>query len=97
MVCQKCRHKNEAEDKFCSACGEKLHKQVVQTKVPIWVWLVLIISCMMIGGISYGFWDYFNEEKSVHNYKEVSSDAGQIEQTEKITFTNNRASNTLDY
>ena len=83
MVCQKCRHKSEAEAKFCSACGEKLSEQVVQTGVPIWMWIVLIVSCVAIGGVGYGFWDYFNAEKSEHNYNEVSSDAGQIEQTEQ--------------
>ena len=80
MVCQKCRHKNEDGAKFCSACGEKFNEQVVQTGVPIWMWIVLIVSCITIGGVGYGFWDYYNEEKNVHNYKEVSSDARHIEQ-----------------
>ena len=81
MVCQKCGHQNEANAKFCSACGEKLNEQVVQTGVPIWMWIVLIVSCITIGGVGYGFWDYYTDEKSERDYKEVSTDSQPIQQT----------------
>ena len=80
MVCQKCGHKMDRGSKFCSVCGEKMNEQVVVQKgIPAWMLIVLIVSCMAIGGVSYGFWDYFSEEKSKENYKEVSSDAEHIE------------------
>ena len=80
MVCQKCGHKMDRGSKFCSVCGEKMNEQVVVQKgIPAWMLIVLIVSCMAIGGVIYGFWDYFSEEKSKENNKEVSSNAEQIE------------------
>ncbi|MFF5995803.1 trypsin-like peptidase domain-containing protein [Lysinibacillus sp. KU-BSD001] len=81
MTCRKCSHQNEGSAKFCSACGEKLHEHVVQKGVPIWMWLVLIVSCITIGGVGYGFWDYYQETQSAPAYKEVSSDAHPVKQT----------------
>ena len=81
MVCQKCGHKMDEGAKFCSVCGEKLNEQVVVQKgIPAWMLIVLIVSCMTIGGVGYGFWDYFSEEESKENYKEVNSDAEQMGQ-----------------
>ena len=81
MKCQKCSHQNEGNAKFCSACGEKLSEHVVQTGVPIWMWIVLIVSCITIGGVGYGFWDYYTDEKSGRDYKEVGTDSQSIQQT----------------
>lgn len=81
MKCQKCSHQNEGNAKFCSACGEKLSEQAVQTGVPIWMWIVLIVSCITIGGVGYGFWDYYTDEKSERDYKEVSTDSQSMQQT----------------
>ena len=80
MFCQNCGHKNKETAKFCSSCGEKSSEQVVKTGVPVWIWIVLIISCLIIGGIGYGFWDYFSEEKSTQQSKEVDSNVEQMEQ-----------------
>lgn len=91
MVCQKCGRQHESNAKFCTACGEKLNHQIVQTGVPVWMWIVLIISCVTIGGVSYGFWDYYTEEKAVEKkegyneesqeeYNEVNLDGEQVEQ-----------------
>lgn len=84
MVCQKCRHENEAGAKFCSSCGEKFSEQVVQAGVPIWMWMVLIVSCITIGGVGYGFWDYYTDEKSEPDYKEESTDSQPIEPIEQV-------------
>lgn len=86
MTCRKCSHQNEENAKFCSACGEKFDGGHVQTRVPIWIWIVLIVSCITMGGVGYGLWDYYNEAKSVPTYKETShtSNTHPVEQTATV-------------
>ncbi|WP_332647578.1 trypsin-like peptidase domain-containing protein [Lysinibacillus sp. 54212] len=80
MTCRKCSHQIETNAKFCSACGEKVHDSVAQTRIPVWIWIALIVSGITIGGVGYGFWDYYIETKSVPIDKEVSSDVHPVKQ-----------------
>ena len=87
MICQKCNHKNKSDAKFCSACGTELDDQRVQSAVPVWMWIVLIISCITIGGVGYGFWDYYHEEKAVTKeepYNEISNAPEQVVEQDSI-------------
>ncbi|MFJ7953090.1 trypsin-like peptidase domain-containing protein [Lysinibacillus sp. NPDC096418] len=76
MKCPKCNHIENAGGNFCSVCGEKLTSiPVVKQGIPVWMIFVLIICFVTLGGLGYGFWDYYNDNQKASgtSYKETST------------------------
>lgn len=53
MKCNKCGFQNEPQANFCSSCG----KQFNQAKSPKWMWPLLLMLIVAIGGVGYGVWE----------------------------------------
>lgn len=91
MRCLKCSHQNEGNSKFCSNCGEPL-QQVIKKGVPVWFWAITLVCCLVLGGVGYGFYDYFNEtkQKTVPTFTETASDATNVQQVSVETLDQKR-------
>lgn len=91
MKCSKCSHQNEGNSKFCSNCGEPL-QQIIKKGVPVWFWAITLVCCLVLGGIGYGFYDYFNEnkQKNVATFTETASDAKNVQQVSVETVDQKR-------
>lgn len=53
MKCNKCGFQNEPQANFCSSCG----KQFSQAKTPAWMWALLMVLMVAIGGVGYTVWE----------------------------------------
>ena len=92
MKCSKCSHQNEGNGKFCSNCGEPL-QQAIKNGVPVWFWAISLVCCLLLGGLGYGFYDYFNESnpKKEAPFTETTSKANNVQQVTLETVDQKRA------
>ena len=75
MICQKCQHKNEANSQFCSSCGTQLNQQVVVQKgVPIWAVMIILVCCLVLGGLGFAFWQQMGTSDSAITENPVKTD-----------------------
>ncbi|MFJ7736707.1 trypsin-like peptidase domain-containing protein [Lysinibacillus sp. NPDC097287] len=79
MKCPKCKYENNSNGKFCSECGEKFEGIViVKQAIPIWAMIILLMCFLTIGGLGYGFWDYFQDQKGSPIAYTETADSEQI-------------------
>lgn len=92
MKCLKCSHQNEDRGKFCSNCGEPL-QQIIKKGVPVWFWAITLVCCLVLGGVGYGFYDYFNDRKqqNVALFTEIVSEPKNVQQVSVETVDQKRA------
>ena len=80
MKCQKCGGQNEPQANFCSSCG----KELTQTKTPSWIWGLLVVLILAIGGVGYGVWEVYQRTQT----PAISADLASETTIEAETATN---------
>lgn len=84
MKCNKCGFQNEAQANFCSSCG----KQFNQAKISAWIWVLIMVLFIAIGGVGYGVWEVYqkmSQPEPTNNATVSPSNEDDFEQIEKNT------------